>query len=227
MDAAAEVAANVQAQRIREVQRSNLGMLNDPSAGVFRSARQTGKHFARVHGAAWHAADDFQLAGIAPGDGRTLRRSGAGDLPDARKRQARVYAESAENFLVAGEHIAESGELVGRGSPERHAAGAAAGAVTERSRLQHKDGPPGSKPAQPGRRGKAREATANNGEIHLIRQSARSGTEIDGPGRHAPGMNFAAHGNSLMQRECGRWHKPPRISQGLFAGHRLLNSLMA
>src|SRR6266481_1723843 len=165
-----------------------------------------------------------------------LGRSGAANLPNARKRQARVNAESAENFLVAGEHVAEAGKLAGRGLGKRHAAGAATGAFTERSRLKHKDGPPGSKPAQPGRSQNAQKATANNGEIHMIRQSARGGTEIDGPGRHAPGvsfanrdipMSFAAHSISLMQRDLSGWQEPPRIPQSLVAGHRLLNSLMA
>jgi len=68
LDAAAEAAADAQAQRIGEVQRTKLGVLHDPGARVFRRARQTGKHFARVNRAAGHAADDFQLAGIAPGD---------------------------------------------------------------------------------------------------------------------------------------------------------------
>src|SRR6267142_2381145 len=156
-----------------------------------------------------------------------LGRSGAANLPNARKRQARVNAESAENFLVAGEHVAESGELAGRGLGQRHTAGAATGAITKRSRLKHQNGAPGSEPAQPGRSGKAREATANNSEIHMIRQSARSGAEINGPGRHAPRMNFAAHGISLMPRNLGGWQEPPRISQSLFAGKRLLNSLTA
>ena len=69
VDAPAEFAADVQAQRIGEVQGANLGVLNDLGAGVFRSASQTGEHFARVNRAARHEADDFQLAGIAPGDG--------------------------------------------------------------------------------------------------------------------------------------------------------------
>src|SRR5882672_2173628 len=142
-----------------------------------------------------------------------LGRSGAANLPNARKRQARFNAESAENFLVAGEHVAESGELAGRGFRERHAAGAAAGAVTERGRLQHQDGPPGSQPAQPGCSGKAAEAAANNGEIHMIGERARGRTEIHGPGRPAPGMSFAAHGISLMRRERGRWREYPRLPE--------------
>src|SRR5258708_28717801 len=124
-----------------------------------------------------------------------LGRRGATKLRDARKLQPRVNAESAENLLVAGEDVGERGKLAGRSFRERHAAGAAAGAVTERSGFEHKDGPPGSKPAQPGRSGKAREAAANNGEIHVIGKSARGGTEINGPGRCAPGMSFATHGH--------------------------------
>jgi hypothetical protein len=73
-------AADLQAQRIGEVQRANFGVLDDLGAGVFRGARQAGEHFARVHGAAGHAANDFQLAGIAPGDGRMLS-GGAGTFP--------------------------------------------------------------------------------------------------------------------------------------------------
>src|SRR4029077_12163665 len=103
----------------------------------------------------------------------------------------RVNAENAENFFVAGKHVAEAGERTGRGFRERHAAGAAAGALTKRSRLQHKDGPPRSKPAQPRRSGESREAAANNGEIHMIGKSARGGTEINGPGRRTPGVRFA------------------------------------
>src|SRR5229473_2451727 len=99
--------------------------------------------------------------------GQVGRGSGAAQLPDAGKRQPRVDTESAENLFVAGEHVAESGELTGRGIRKRHATGAAAGAVTERSRLEHQDGAPGSKPAQPGSGGKPREASAHNGEIHM------------------------------------------------------------
>jgi len=225
---AAEFAADAQAEGIREVQRANLGVLDDLDAGVFCSARETGEHFARVDSAAGHTADDFQLAGIAPRNRRMFsgrggafgRRSGAGKLPGARKRQPRVNAESAENFFVAGEHIAEAGERAGRGFRERHAAGAAAGAVTERSRLQHKGGPLGSKPAQPRRSGKSREAAANNGKIHVIGKGARDGTEINRPGRPAPGVRFAnrdismslaAHGISLMQSECDGWREFPRL----------------
>src|SRR5882762_2407884 len=120
-----------------------------------------------------------------------LRRNGAPQLPDAGKRQPRVNAKSAENFLVAGEHVAESRELAGRAFCQRHATRAAAGTVTERSRLQHQDGPPGSKPAQPSRSGKTGEATANNGEIHVSGERALGGTEIDGPGRRAPGISFS------------------------------------
>src|SRR5437016_7008962 len=138
------------------------------------------------------------------------RRSGAAKLPDARKRQPRVNAERVENFFVASEHVAQSGEWAGRGFCERHAAGATAGAVTERGRLQHKDGPPGCKPTQPGRSGKAGEATANNGEIYKIRKSTRGGTEINRPRRRAPGMRFAGHGISLMQREHDAWREFPR-----------------
>src|SRR6267378_2253182 len=139
-----------------------------------------------------------------------LRGNGAPQLPDTRKRQPRVNAKSAENFLVAGEHVAESRELAGRTVCQRHATRAAAGTVTERSRLQHKDGPPGSKPAEPSRSGKTGEATANNSEIHVIRERAPRGTEINGPGRRAPGISFSAHGISLMQGECGWWREYPR-----------------
>src|ERR1700674_300704 len=219
VDTATEVAADAQAQRVREVQRTNLGVLDDLGAGVFCGAREASEHFARVNCAAGHAADDFQLAGVAPRNRRMLsdrvgtfgRRSRAAKLPDARKCQPRVNAECAESFFVAGEHVAESGKLAGRGFRERHAASAAAGAVTERSGLQHKDGTPGSKPAQPRRSGKSREAAANNGEIHMIRQCAWGGTEINGPGRRTPGMNFAAHGISLMPRELGGWREFPRL----------------
>src|SRR6267143_2347018 len=142
-----------------------------------------------------------------------FRRCGAAKLPGARKRQPRVNAKSTENFLVAGEHVAESRELAGRALCQRHAAGAAAGAVTERSRLQHKDGPSGSKGAQPSRSGKTGEAAANNGEIHVIRERALGGAEIDGPGRRAPGISFSAHGISLMQGEYGWWREYPRLRE--------------
>ena len=66
MDAATEVAANVQPGRIREVHRANLGILHDLSPGVFRSARQAGEHFAWINGASGYQADDFEIAGIAP-----------------------------------------------------------------------------------------------------------------------------------------------------------------
>ncbi len=100
VDAAAEFAVDLQAQRTGEVQRAHFGVLDDLGAGVFRGARQPGEHFAGVNRAAGHAADDFQLAGIAPGDGRMLsgragtfptgpgqvgRGSGAAQLPDAGK----------------------------------------------------------------------------------------------------------------------------------------------
>ncbi|PYT61176.1 MAG: hypothetical protein DMG35_09810 [Acidobacteria bacterium] len=35
----------------------------------------------------------------------------------------------------------------------------------------------------------------------MVRESARDGTEIDGPGRRTPGMGFAGHGVSLMQKK--------------------------
>jgi hypothetical protein len=113
-----------------------------------------------------------------------------------------IDTESAENFLVAGENVAESGERASGGFCEREAASAAASAFAERSRLKNKDGPLRSQSAQPGRRGKAREATADNGEIHMVREGPRGGTEIDDPRRRAPGMGFAWHGNSWMQTEC-------------------------
>jgi len=171
---------------------------------------------------------------LSDGAGTFGRGSGVAKLPDAGKRQARVYAESAKNLLISGKDIAESGELAGGGFRERHAAGAATGAVTKRSRLQYKNRLPGSKPAQPRRRGKAREAAANNGEIHTIGESARGRTEINGPGRRAPRLSFAnrvrlpsfangevstgvaAHGISLMQRECGACREFPRLPQTYF-----------
>src|SRR5882757_2570775 len=152
------------------------------------------------------------------------RRSGAAKLPDARKCQPRVNAERAENFFVASEHVAQSGQWAGRGFCERHAPGAAAGAVTERSRLQHKDGPPGCKPTQPGRSGKAGEATANNGEIYKIRKSTRGGTEINRPRRRAPGMRFAGHGISLMQREHDAWREFPRLHNNAHCSTALANA---
>ena len=109
----------------------------------------------------------------------------------------------------SGEDIAEAGKIAGRGFRERHAAGAAAGAFTERSRLQHKGGAPGRQPAQPGCGGKAGEAAAKNGEIHVIRESAWGGTEIHGPRRRAPGVSFAVHGLSLMQGKPSRWRGFP------------------
>src|SRR5204863_9444148 len=72
----------------------------------------------------------------------------------------------------------------------------------------------GGKTPQTRRRGKSGEAGANNGEIHLIRKSARGWSEVNTPGRRAPRMSFAsrgiardfaAHGTSLMQTECGAW----------------------
>jgi hypothetical protein len=70
--------------------------------------------------------------------GRSLPdQGGAAQLPDSGKSQPRVDAEGAENFFVAGEDVAESGERAGGGIGKRHAAGAAAGAVTKRSRLKH------------------------------------------------------------------------------------------
>jgi hypothetical protein len=87
MDAAAEFAADTQAQRIREVQCANFGVLCDLRAGVFRGARQTGEHLARVNGTAGHETDDFQFSGVVPGDRRMLSgRAGAAKLPDAGKR---------------------------------------------------------------------------------------------------------------------------------------------
>src|SRR5207247_431111 len=130
--------------------------------------------------------------------------------PTPGKREPAVNAQSAENFLVARQHIAESREITGGRFRERHAAGAAAGAVTERSGLQHQDGLLRSKPPQPRGRRKAGETASNNSEVHKIRKSARNGTEINAPGRRAPRMrlaylgialNFAAHSISLMQRE--------------------------
>src|SRR6266852_293553 len=172
--------------------------------------------------------------------GQVGRGSGAAQLPDAGKRQPRVDTESAENLFVAGEHVAESGELTGRGIRKRHATGAAAGAGTKGSRLEHQDGPVGSEPAQPGRGGKAREASANNGEIHMIGESARGGAEIHGPGRRAPGMRFARasitlrfakrgistrfarHDVSLMRWDCGACREFPRLSQTLLAAGQIL-----
>src|SRR5258705_261836 len=116
-----------------------------------------------------------------------------------------------EKALVATsrEPAAGPGGPTRRSFRKRHATGAATSAVTERGRVQHQDGPPRSKPAQPRRRGKARKAAANNGEIHVIRKRALSRTEINGPGRHAPwmrlarrdvSMHFAGHSISLMIR---------------------------
>jgi len=69
VDATPEFVADAQAERIGEIQRANLGVLGDLSAGFFRGARQAGEDFAGVNRAAGHAADDFQLAEVAPGNG--------------------------------------------------------------------------------------------------------------------------------------------------------------
>jgi len=146
----------------------------------------------------------------------------SGQSPDARKRQARVNAQGAENFLVASEHVAEARGACRPRFPQAPCRRCGAGAFTKRSRLKHKDGPPGSKPAQPGGSRKARKATANNGEIHMIRQSARAGRKstvqaarprVSFANRDIP-MSFAAHSISLMQRTLAggkRFGESPKL----------------
>ena len=51
--------AHAKAHRIREVQRTNFGALDDLSAGVLRCARKACDDPAWVHRATGHKADDF------------------------------------------------------------------------------------------------------------------------------------------------------------------------
>ncbi len=67
--ATAELQMNLQPERIREAQRAHLGVLNDLDTGDFRSARQAGQHLAGVNRPSGDDADNFQFAGIVPGDG--------------------------------------------------------------------------------------------------------------------------------------------------------------
>src|SRR5258708_15010187 len=112
-----------------------------------------------------------------------LGRSGAAKLPDARKFYSRVNTQSAENFLVAGEHVSKSGELAGGHLREGHATRAAARAVTQRGRLEHKDGTPGGFPAL----------------------SAAAGLPRLAPGRSVLVIIFARHSGSRMRNDFQMW----------------------
>ncbi len=68
VDAAARFVADLQAQRIREIDGVNMGALGDLRPGLFRRASQASQDFARINGAAGDDADDFQFAGIVPRD---------------------------------------------------------------------------------------------------------------------------------------------------------------
>src|SRR5205807_5672487 len=108
--------------------------------------------------------------------------------------QAAVDAEPAENFLVAREHVAESGKPPARGIRQHEPAGTPTCAFAKRIGLKHQHGFFRRELPQPRRGRKSREAAANHGEIHLVRKALGGGwTKTHRPWRHAPGMRFSRH----------------------------------
>lgn len=104
------------------------------------------------------------------------------------EREIAFHFKHLKDFLEAGEHIAEPREIARRGFRQHHAAGPAARARADASRLKNHDGRMGSDPAQPSRGGEPGESGSDYGEIACFGQRASRRLEMNLPRRRAPGM---------------------------------------
>ena len=79
----------------------------------------------------------------------------------------RREAQGTKNCLVAGENVAQAAKRSSGGLRKSHTARAAAGAVTDRFRLEDHHRLAGSKSREPSTSGKAGEAGTNDDEIRV------------------------------------------------------------
>src|SRR5258708_26683152 len=105
----------------------NVGMFEEKSAGALRSSGQSGNDLSGINCAAGDFVNGAQLARVAPANRRILKRRCATEFIHAGKVHVAFDAQFVEDFLVSGQHVAESRQIPPGRFSKGHAAGVAAG----------------------------------------------------------------------------------------------------